>query len=76
MALDAFKTLKHIYWKKDIFIFSAKANLASEFQQTINKTLQKVALKKFEIVIKNADFKLSSNMKNEQQPTFHKKAIF
>jgi len=48
--------------------------LASKFQQTTNKTFQKIVSKKYEISIeKMQTFMLSSNMKNEQQTISHKK---
>jgi len=67
-----FKTLRHIYKKGYVHILS----YSSKIQQTTgtNKTLQKIFTKIFDISMKKMlTVMLSSNMKNEQQSTFHKK---
>jgi len=48
--------------------------LASKFQLTTNKALQKIVSKKiYNSIKKMQTFMLRSNMKNEQQTKFHKK---
>jgi len=48
--------------------------LASKFQQTTNKTLQKIVLKQFEIGIKNADFHAEFKYEKRTENNFSPKS--